>query len=169
MKNYPIILFSVFFLSRCGSATTDNDLIKRGEYLARAADCQVFHTAIGGKPYGGGYAIQSPFGSIYGRNISSDEQFGIGRWSDEAFIRAVREGIGKNGEALYPAMPYDAYTKMQRDDVLAIKAWLLSLPGFKQAAPTTVLPFPYNQRWGLKLWQWVNFSPREMVPDPKQS
>jgi mono/diheme cytochrome c family protein len=149
MKIYSVICFSLWSLSRLSSASTDNDLLKRGEYLARAADCQVCHTAVGGQPYGGGYAIQSPFGKIYGPNISSDKQFGIGNWTDEEFIRAVREGIGKNGAALYPAMPYDAYTKMHRDDVLAIKAWLLSLPGVRQAAPTTNLPFPFNQRWGM--------------------
>lgn len=169
MRTHSVIFISALFLACKSSATTENDLIKRGEYLARAADCQVCHTAIGGQPYGGGYAIQSPFGKIYGPNISSDIKFGIGSWTDEEFIRAVRDGIGKNGEALYPAMPYDAYTKMHRDDVLAIKAWLLSLPGVKQTAPATALPFPFNQRWGLTLWQWVNFHPGELKQDPQQS
>ena len=101
----------------------NTEQVARGAYLARAADCTACHTTQHGQPFGGGYPVGTPFGVIYGSNISADKQFGIGNWTDDQFIAAVREGVGKDGEQLYPAMPYDSYTKMSRDDVLAIKAY----------------------------------------------
>lgn len=151
-------------------AADDNaDLIKRGEYLATASDCTACHTAPGGPAYGGGYPVATPFGKIWGSNISSDKQFGIGSWTDDQFVAAVRQGVGKNGEQLYPAMPYDAFTKMKRDDVLAIKAYLMSLPGVHKAAPETDLPFPFNQRWGMRFWKMFNLTEGELKNDPQQS
>lgn len=147
----------------------DQALIKRGEYLARAADCTACHTAPGGPAFGGGYPVSTPFGVIYGSNISADRQFGIGNWSDDEFVAAVRDGVGKNGQQLYPAMPYDAFTKMKRDDVLAIKAYLLAQPAVHQATPRTDLAFPFNQRWGMRLWKLFNFSAGELQPDPAKS
>ncbi|MCA4822230.1 MAG: c-type cytochrome [Serratia rubidaea] len=147
----------------------DDALIKRGEYLARAADCTACHTAPGGPAFGGGYPVSTPFGVIYGSNISADKQFGIGNWSDDEFVAAVRDGVGKNGQQLYPAMPYDAFTKMKRDDVLAIKAYLLAQPAVHQATPRTDLAFPFNQRWGMRLWKLFNFSAGELRPDPAKS
>lgn len=112
-------------------AAGNAEIIKRGEYLAIAGDCTACHTAPGADKtakFGGGYPLASPFGVIYGTNISSDKEFGIGSWSDDEFVRAVREGVGKDGQQLYPAMPYDSFTKMKREDVLAIKAYLMSQP-----------------------------------------
>ncbi len=143
--------------------------IKRGEYLARAGDCTACHTATNGPLFGGGFAVSTPFGQIWGSNISSDKQYGIGNWSDDQFVAAVRDGIGKNGEQLYPAMPYDSFTKMKRDDVLAIKAYLMSMPPVHQASPQTDLPFPFNQRWGMRFWKWFNFDKGELQNDTQQS
>jgi mono/diheme cytochrome c family protein len=145
------------------------DLIKRGEYLARAADCTACHTAPEGKAFGGGYPVNTPFGVIYGTNISSDKQFGIGNWSDDEFVAAVRDGIGKQGQQLYPAMPYDSFTKMSRDDVLAIKAYLMSLPPVSEASAKTDLSFPFNQRWGMVFWKMFNLDKGELKADPSES
>ncbi len=150
-------------------AQSSVEQIARGEYLARAADCTACHTAPGGPAFGGGYPVSTPFGMIYGSNISPDKQFGIGSWSDDEFVAAVRDGIGKDGRQLYPAMPYDAFTKMRRADVLAIKAWLLTQTPVARAAPQTDLGFPYNQRWGIRFWKWFNLDAGELQPDATRS
>ena len=104
------------------------DVVKRGEYLARAADCMVCHTAPGGQAYAGGLAIPLPFGTLYSTNITPDKDTGIGNYSDQDFLNAVQRGIRKDGTRLYPAMPYPSYTYMTDADALAIKAYLFSLP-----------------------------------------
>lgn len=137
-----------------GAPATMTSQIQRGEYLAKAADCVACHTAPGGKPFAGGFRFSLPFGAIYGTNITADKETGIGNWSDDQFVAAVREGVSPHGN-LYPAMPYTSYTGMSRDDVLAIKAWLFSLPPVKQANRTNELSFPFNQRWGMAFWNLV--------------
>src|SRR6476620_3439270 len=93
------------------------DLVARGEYLTRAADCAACHTAPGGKPFAGGLPFKLPMiGTIYSTNLTPDKDTGIGAWSDDEFVRALHEGIGRNGEHLYPAFPYPSYALMTRDD-----------------------------------------------------
>jgi mono/diheme cytochrome c family protein len=144
------------------------DAITRGEYLARAADCGACHTAAQGRPFAGGRPFATPFGTLYSTNISADTSHGIGSWSDEEFIKAVRQGIGREGN-LYPAMPFTSYSAMSRDDVLAIKAYLLSLPAVSQANRANGIGFPFNQRWGLKAWNLAFLSDRRFAPDDSQS
>src|ERR1700692_593008 len=104
-----------------------SDPVARGHYLAIAGDCVACHTAPGGTPYAGGRKIETPFGVLEGSNLTPDKDTGIGNWTDDQFVRAVQEGIGHNGEHLYPAMPYTAFTNVSRDDVLAIRAYLQTL------------------------------------------
>ena len=110
-------------------------LVERGEYLARAADCVVCHTAQGGKQYAGGLAFKLPFGTLYSPNITPDKETGIGNYSDADFLNAVHRGIRRDGARLYPAMPFTSYTYMTDADALAIKAYLFSLPPVHAAAP----------------------------------
>jgi mono/diheme cytochrome c family protein len=128
------------------------DIVARGKYLTEAADCVVCHTARGGQPYAGGAAFPTPFGVLYSPNITGDQQTGIGAWTDAEFLRAVHEGVGKDGQHLYPAFPYESYTLMTDADVLAIKAYLLSLPPVHAVPPPTRLNFPFNQRWLMAFW-----------------
>ena len=128
------------------------DVVTRGRYLAQAADCQGCHTAPGGKPFVGGLAIPTAFGTLYSSNITPDAQTGIGAWSDADFLRAVHQGIGRDGQRLYPAFPYDAYAHMADADALAIKAFLFSLKPVRQAPPPSALAFPFNQRWLMGIW-----------------
>lgn len=144
-------------------------LVARGEYLARAADCFACHTVPGGVPYAGGRAFKLPFGTIYSRNITPDKKTGIGSWSDDDFVRALWRGIAKDGEHLYPAFPYPDYTMLSRSDVLAIKAYLFSLPPVSQKTPPDKLSFPYNQRWGLAVWNLLFNPDRRWKPDGSQS
>ncbi|MFJ2988153.1 c-type cytochrome [Collimonas sp. NPDC087041] len=147
----------------------NTDQIKRGEYLAKAADCIACHTVDPAKPFAGGYPLATPFGTIYGPNITPDKETGIGNWSDEDFVRALHEGIDDEGKHLYPAFPYASFTKLSRDDVLAIKAYLFSLPPIQQKTPENKLPFPLNQRWVLAGWNLFNFKPGELKPDTAKS
>src|SRR5579862_785954 len=135
-----------------GAPASITDPLMRGEYLARAADCIACHTVPGQKPFSGGVAFKLPFGTIYSSNITADRETGIGAWNDDEFVRALHAGVGKNGEPLYPAFPYTSYTALSRDDILAIKAYLFSVPVAHAPAKKNELVFPFNQRWGLSFW-----------------
>jgi mono/diheme cytochrome c family protein len=130
-------------------APTSAAAVARGEYLIKAADCVACHT-VGetGKPFAGGVAFKLPFGTIYSTNITADPTYGIGAYTDDEFVRAVREGVRRDGKHLYPAFPYTSYTQLSRDDVLAIKAYLWTLPPAAQPNRPNELGFPFNQRLG---------------------
>jgi mono/diheme cytochrome c family protein len=134
------------------------DNVKRGEYLAKAADCMVCHTAPGEAQYAGGLAFPLPFGTLYSTNITADKDTGIGNYSDQDFLNAVQRGVRKDGARLYPAMPYTSYTFMTDADVLAIKAYLFSLPAVQRQNQSDTLQFPFNQRWSMIFWS-LAFNP----------
>jgi mono/diheme cytochrome c family protein len=145
------------------------EIVKRGEYLARAADCMVCHTAPSGVDYAGGLAFPLPFGTLYSTNITADKNTGIGNYSDQDFLNAVQRGVRKDGARLYPAMPYTSYTFMTNDDVLAIKAYLLSLPAASRQNQRDTLQFPFNQRWSMIFWSWA-FNPNtRFAPNTEKS
>jgi mono/diheme cytochrome c family protein len=146
------------------------DVLARGEYLTKAADCVACHTvAESHKPFAGGVAFKLPIGTIYSSNITPDKISGIGNWSDDEFVRAVREGVRNDGAHLYPAFPYTSYTRLSRSDVLAIKAYLLSLPAIKQANRANDMGFPFNQRWAMGFWNAAFFKSQRFVADPAKS
>jgi mono/diheme cytochrome c family protein len=145
------------------------DIVKRGEYLAKAADCLVCHTAIGGAAYAGGLAFPLPFGTLYSTNITADKDTGIGNYTDEEFLKAVQRGIRKDGRRLYPAMPYTSYTFISDDDVLAIKAYLFSQPTARVANRRNTLGFPFNQRWGMIFWSWAFNPDTRFMPNTAKS
>jgi mono/diheme cytochrome c family protein len=144
-------------------------VIKRGEYLARAADCQVCHTAPGGADYAGGLTFPLPFGTIYSTNITPDKDTGIGDYSDRDFLDAVQRGIRRDGAHLYPAMPFTSYTYMTDADALAIKAYLFSLAPVRSADRTDTLVFPFNQRWAMRIWSLLFSGNGRFAPDTAQS
>src|SRR5262249_9887714 len=80
------------------------DIVKRGESLAKAADCMVCHTASGDAAFAGGLPFPAPSGTLYSTNITADKDTGIGNYSDQDFLNAVQRGIRKDGAQLYPAM-----------------------------------------------------------------
>jgi mono/diheme cytochrome c family protein len=131
----------------------DADLVARGEYLARAGDCAACHTAPGGKPFAGGLPFKLPMiGTIYSTNITPDAATGIGDWTDKQFLRALHQGIGDDGEHLYPAFPYPSYALLTDSDVLAIKAYLFSLKPVNSTPPPNDVAFPFNQRYLMMFW-----------------
>lgn len=138
-------------------AQPGTDQIARGEYLAIVGDCMSCHTAHDGQKFAGGRYMPTPFGPISTPNITPDKQTGIGNWTDDDFYHALHDGIAKGGEHLYPVMPYPWYTKVTRDDVLAIKAYLFSLPPANSPRPPNKLEFPFNVRAGLAVWDELFF------------
>jgi mono/diheme cytochrome c family protein len=139
-------------------------LVAKGEYLTKAGDCAACHTAPGGKSFAGGRAFELPFGTIYSTNITPDQETGIGRWSDAEFVRALHRGIGRNGEDLYPAFPYTAYTLLSTDDVLAIRAYLSTLRPVTARNADNTLIFPFNQRYTLRAWKLLFMPPGRWTP-----
>jgi mono/diheme cytochrome c family protein len=127
-------------------------VVDKGEYLARAADCMVCHTAKDGAPYAGGRAFVLPFGTLYSTNITPDTETGIGKYTDADFLNAVHKGVGRDNTKLYPAMPYPSYTYMSNEDALAIKAYLFTLKPLHAPAPQNTLMFPFNQRGLMGIW-----------------
>ena len=144
-------------------------LVQRGEYLARAADCVVCHTAKGETPYAGGFAFTLPFGTIYSTNITPDKQTGIGNYTDAQFLAAIHRGVRADGQRLYPAMPFTSYTYMTDADALAIKAYLFSLAPVHAPAKTNTLSFPFNQRWAMGIWAFFFNADTRFEPDTGQS
>jgi mono/diheme cytochrome c family protein len=146
------------------------DRIAKGRYLTTVADCYACHTVLdAGKPFAGGRPIETPFGIITSSNITPDNETGIGAWSDQQFVDAVRRGVRPNGSRLYPAMPFPAYTKMTRDDVLAIRAYLATVEPVHQAVKANTLPFPFDIREAMRPWDALYFTEGEFQPDSSQS
>ena len=142
---------------------------KRGEYLANAGNCVSCHTTDNGSPFAGGLEFETPFGTIYSTNISSDPEAGIGKWSLEEFTTAMREGKGADGKQLYPVFPYTSFTKVTDEDIADIYAYLKTVPAVKYTPPENDLGFPYSQRWALGPWKSLYFDEGRFEPQADQS
>jgi fructose 5-dehydrogenase cytochrome subunit len=145
-------------------------VVKRGEYLATAADCGACHSAPGGKPFAGGLAIGTPLGTIYSTNITPSVDFGIGHYTEEEFSRALRRGVRRDGANLYPAMPYTSYAKFTEEDAHALYLYFTqAVKPVEQRPPPTRLPFPMNIRASMMAWNLLFLDSAAFVPDPRQS
>lgn len=144
------------------------DLIARGEVLAGAGYCATCHTAPGGAPYAGGYAMQTGFGTIYSTNITPDPQTGIGAWSEDAFRRAMHEGVARDGSHLFPAFPYDHFTRLTDADVAALYAYMMTRIPVRAAPHENGLPFPLNLRPLQAGWKLLFFRPGRYVEQPER-
>ncbi|WP_459616744.1 cytochrome c [Bordetella sp. 2513F-2] len=138
--------------------------IERGRYLARLGNCAACHTAQGGIPYAGGTPIPTPFGTLYGPNITPDRDTGIGAWTAEDFWHALHNGQRPDGTLLYPAFPYTEYTRLTRADTDALYAYLRSLQPVRQPSRPHALAAPYDRRILLAAWRALYFSPGVAVP-----
>jgi mono/diheme cytochrome c family protein len=150
------------------ASAADPELVTKGQQVFNIGGCTNCHTAKSGELLAGGDPLESPFGAFHPPNITPDPKTGIGGWNDEQFIRAMREGISPDGAPYYPSFPYTSYTHMSDEDLRALKAYLDSVPPIEKASPDHDLGFPFNQRWGMHLWQLVFFSPGRYVSDPSQ-
>jgi mono/diheme cytochrome c family protein len=155
-------------VSASSSQPTGAELIARGEYLTKAADCMACHTVPGGRPFAGGLAFHLPVGTLYAPNITPDRETGIGAWSDAEFVRALHRGVDNKGKNLYPAFPYTAYALLSTDDALAIRAYLATLPAVRAQPPANELFFPFNQRYFLRAWNQLFLPSHPFQPDPSR-
>lgn len=149
------------------------ELIKRGEYLAKIGDCIACHTDVkGGTPaFAGGLPIATPFGTFYSPNITPDKKTGIGNWTEEDFIRALKEGRDPKGRNYFPVFPYVYFANITDDDARAMYAYFMSIPAIDQE--NKALPFPFDVPGArLSLWGWnlLFFFPNPSLEyDPDQS
>ena len=137
--------------------------IAKGAQLSAIGDCRVCHTADGGTSFAGGRALPTPFGTIYSTNITPDLETGIGRWTEDDFRRALHEGVDRAGRHLYPAFPYDHFTRVSDDDVDALYAFIMTREPVAARAPANRLVFPANVRPLLGLWKALYFEPGRFV------
>lgn len=144
---------------------------KRGLYISKAAGCLGCHTEAkeGAQAYAGGRELKTPFGTFYGPNITPHPQAGIGRWSEQDFIRAMREGVRPDGAHYYPAFPYPSFTRIVDQDLRDLWAYLRTLPQSARASQPHELRFPFGWRWLLWGWKLFFFSPGPFTPDPARS
>ena len=142
--------------------------VDRGHYLVTLGDCAACHTKPGGAAFAGGLPIQTPFGTLLTANITPDKS-GIGDWTPDQFYRALHTGVDDEGKHLYPAFPYNYYTRVTRPDSDAIFAYLRTLRPVDYDPARNQLPFPLNIRGLMGVWNWLFFKPGEFKPDPAKS
>lgn len=145
------------------------ETIARGKALTDAADCASCHTADPAKPFAGGKRIDTPFGAIYSPNLTPDRETGLGAWSDDDFRRALHDGVAPDGSRYYPAFPYPNFTRMIRDDVLAIRAYFATLTPFRNARLPLELRWPLNYRVLMRGWNLLFFRPGIFEPNQQKS
>lgn len=171
----PILFLCTAFI--CGDAHAQSpsaakpstETIEHGKAVTDAGGCTSCHTADPAKPFAGGKRIVTPFGAIYSFNLTPDGDTGIGAWSDEDFRRALREGVAPDGSRYYPACPYPYFTKMTRDDIQAIRAYLATLTPVHNPIPSPELRWPLNHRILMRGWDWLFFRPGILLPDQQKS
>lgn len=136
----------------------------RGAYLARSSGCISCHTTVGGTALAGGAPLDTPFGSFVPPNITPDLDGGIGGWTQDQFAVALRQGVRPDGKAYYPAFPYEFYAGFSDQDIADLWAAMQTVPPVSEAAPAHDVSFPFNLRWGLKLWRALYMSPSAVSP-----
>lgn len=154
MKSSFYKISLVFALLLNGSAfANDSEEISQGEYLSRAGDCMACHTNDANKPYAGGHGLASPIGTIYATNITPDKTYGIGNYTYEDFERALRHGEKPSGDALYPAMPFVSYAKMNEADVRALYDYFMNdVQPVAEKNLQADIEWPLNMRFPMSIW-----------------
>lgn len=142
--------------------------VKNGEMVFWAGGCVSCHSAPGSEGeaqlvLSGGLALKSPFGTFYPPNISPDPDAGIGKWTLAEFASAMRRGVGRKGEHLYPSLPYTSYVHMSDTDVRDLFAYIETLPKSSNVTPGHDLPFPFNIRLSLGGWKFLYFNDKPRV------
>ncbi len=153
--------FAAILLCLFGAAPAAADQVARGAYLIRAAGCIGCHTDVkgGGAPLAGGRGLKTPFGIFYSPNITPHPETGIGEWSDQNFLDALRHGRRPDGGNYFPVFPYPSYTAMRAEDALAIKAFLFAQAPVARPNKAHDVAAPFSWRWTVDLWKWLFFAP----------
>ncbi|HVW91549.1 MAG TPA: cytochrome c [Devosia sp.] len=147
----------------------DAALIAHGAELAAIGDCASCHTSAAGQPLAGGVAVPTPFGTIYSTNITPDRETGIGSWTEAAFVRAMQQGVDREGRHLYPAFPFDHFTHVSDDDDKALYAYLMTRDPVNARPPANQLAFPFNIRAIMAGWDLLFLKPGLVAEDASQT
>jgi len=145
------------------------ELVKRGRELAALGNCSDCHTVRGGKNLAGGLPVPTPFGTVFSTNITPDPDTGIGRWSEQAFLRAMRSGVDRKDRHLYPTFPYDHFTHVTDKDDRALYAYLMTREPVVAPPRANQLRFPFNQRIVVAGWNLLFLRRQTYRPDPSKS
>lgn len=162
------ILTFAFFLSTFAAAQmTHEQKLVRGKYLFNASGCMNCHTPDRNKPLAGGLKMDTDFGSFYTPNITPDKTNGIGSWTEEDFLIAMKKGISPKGKYYYPSFVFTAYTKLTKEDTLAIWEYLKTFAPYPDKNKEHELKFPMNNRKLLLGWRALNFK-TDLVTDDEE-
>lgn len=164
-----LVVGDVAFAQGMGAQSADPVSVKRGTYLFAAAGCAACHTAKGGKLLAGGRALKTPFGTFYSPNITSDPLYGIGRWTEANFKRALRDGVGPHGKHYFPVFPYPSFTGMTDEDIRDLFAYLKTIPAVAQPNKPHAIRFPFGFRPLMVVWNWLFLKRGPFKPDPGRS
>ena len=158
-KLQKFLFWFCFCLISTKNAAGQN-LIEKGKYIFHASGGCSCHTDTknNGEFLAGGRPIKTPFGTFYGTNITPDLATGIGTWSDDDFIRAMTEGLSPEGNHYFPVFPYTSFHNITRDDLLALKAYLFSIPAVIQNNSSHDLLLPFGSQVILMFWKNVVWS-----------
>ncbi len=169
MLRFPTLILLLLVLTPA-DALAEADAIERGEYIFNAAGCAGCHTDLKGNGplLAGGRPLETPFGRFYGPNITPDPQHGIGAWTDEQFVTALKTGVSPAGKPYYPAFPFTSFNRAKPEDLLDLKAYIFSLPPVAQPSRAHELRFPFGWRPLLWGWRMLNFKPATFAEDPNQ-
>src|SRR5882757_8802647 len=152
-----------------GPLAFDAALVKRGRDLAAIGNCNDCHTVRGGRNFAGGLPVPTPFGTIFSSNITPDAETGIGRWSEAAFRRAMRSGVNREGQHLYPTFPYDHFTNVSDADDNALYAFLMTRQPIYATPRANELSFPLDQRPVIAGWKLLFLRRETYQPDAAKS
>jgi len=163
-----IVLFPFWKTAPDIAATGDAE---RGEYVLRMGGCAACHTQDEDEsPFlAGGRELWTPFGTVYSSNITPDAETGIGGWATGDFVLAMTEGVSPGGAHYFPAFPYTSYTRMTRQDLVDLKAYLDAVEPVANEVPPHELAFPFNLRPLLGGWKLLFFEDGGVEPDPARS
>jgi mono/diheme cytochrome c family protein len=139
------------------------DVVARGKYVFAAAGGCGCHTEKNRPVNSGGRRYEGPFGTVYSTNITPDRQTGIGDWTDDQIIAAIRLGRRPNGERLIPVHPYPVFNGMAEEDLRVLVAFLRTLPAVSHAKQPKQIAVPLFDSVFLPAWL-ATFAPRETPP-----
>ncbi|MBM4254687.1 MAG: cytochrome C [Deltaproteobacteria bacterium] len=152
------LIGAILLVSSRDGWALESDLVTKGRYVFALSGGCGCHTAEGGPTNAGGRPLQTPFGTFYGTNITPDPNHGIGKWTDKELIDSLRLGIRRDGSVMSPVMPYPAFSGMSDEDVVALVAYLRTLPAIARENQPHKLSIPFSNI-GNRLWRWLFFTP----------
>lgn len=140
--------------------------IERGRLVAAVGACNVCHVSAEAQAFAGGRTFATPFGTVVASNISPDVKTGIGSWSFEAFTRAMRSGISRDGHHLYPVHPYPSFAGVTDADLGDLYAYLMSETAVSHVPEPSKLAFPFSFRPLMAAWNALYLRPPVTTTDP---